>query len=38
MCAAKDANLELGKNYPEPIVDLKASRQRALDAFQEIKG
>jgi deoxyribodipyrimidine photo-lyase len=35
---AKDANLELGKNYPEPIVDLKASRQRALDAFQEIKG
>ncbi|WP_334029739.1 cryptochrome/photolyase family protein [Alteromonas sp. P256] len=35
---AKDANLELGKSYPEPIVDLKASRQRALDAFQEIKG
>tara|TARA_A200000159_G_scaffold163744_1_gene190975 strand:+ start:60624 stop:62027 length:1404 start_codon:yes stop_codon:yes gene_type:complete len=35
---AKDAKLELGKSYPEPIVDLKASRQRALDAFQEIKG
>jgi deoxyribodipyrimidine photo-lyase len=24
--------------YPEPIVDLKASRARALDAFQQIKG
>lgn len=35
---SKDANFELGKNYPKPIVDLKASRQRALDAFQEIKG
>ncbi|XOV80104.1 MAG: cryptochrome/photolyase family protein [Aestuariibacter sp.] len=28
----------LGTNYPEPIVDLKASRQRALDAFSSIKG
>ena len=35
---AKDANVALGKNYPKPIVDLKASRQRALDAFQQIKG
>ena len=34
---AKDAGLELGKTYPKPIVDLKKSRQRALDAFQEIK-
>ena len=34
---AKDAGIELGKDYPKPIVDLKASRQRALDAFQEIK-
>ena len=33
----KDAGIELGKHYPKPIVDLKASRQRALDAFQEIK-
>ena len=33
----KDANIELGKDYPKPIVDLKASRQRALDAFQQIK-
>ena len=28
----------LGKNYPKPIVDLKSSRLRALDAFSEIKG
>jgi len=34
---AKDAGLQLGKNYPNPIVDLKASRQRALDAFQALK-
>lgn len=36
--ALKKAGVELGKNYPEPLVDLKASRQRALDAFDEIKG
>ncbi|BFT30344.1 deoxyribodipyrimidine photo-lyase [Alteromonas sp. D210916BOD_24] len=34
---ANDAGIELGRTYPKPIVDLKASRQRALDAFQEIK-
>ena len=28
----------LGDNYPKPIVDLKASRQRALDAFAETRG
>lgn len=28
----KQAGIELGKTYPRPIVDLKASRQRALDA------
>ncbi len=33
----KEAGVELGRTYPKPIVDLKASRQRALDAFQEIK-
>jgi deoxyribodipyrimidine photo-lyase len=27
------ANVKLGEHYPQPIVDLKASRQRALDAF-----
>jgi len=31
------AGVSLGETYPEPIVDLKASRQRALDAFQQIK-
>lgn len=32
------AGVILGKNYPKPIVDLKASRQRALDAFADTKG
>ena len=32
------AGVTLGEEYPEPLVDLKASRQRALDAFDEIKG
>lgn len=32
------ANVTLGNDYPAPIVDLKASRQRALDAFAETKG
>ncbi|MEQ5807773.1 deoxyribodipyrimidine photo-lyase [Alteromonas sp. NFXS44] len=34
----KQAGIVLGEQYPEPLVDLKASRQRALDAFNEIKG
>ncbi len=29
--------ITLGKDYPKPIVDLKQSRQRALDAFQQMK-
>ncbi|MCC2616575.1 DNA photolyase family protein [Aestuariibacter halophilus] len=33
----RDANLTLGQDYPHPIVDLKASRQRALDAFAALK-
>ena len=28
-----EAGIELGKNYPAPIVDLPESRQRALDAY-----
>ncbi|SHH04436.1 deoxyribodipyrimidine photo-lyase [Marisediminitalea aggregata] len=32
------AGVVLGKNYPKPIADLKASRQRALDAYAETKG
>jgi len=30
------AGVLLGENYPEPIVDLKASRQRALAAFKSL--
>ncbi len=33
----ESANVELGRDYPEPIVDLKRSRQRALDAFAAIR-
>lgn len=33
----KEAGVELGKDYPEPIVDLKASRERALKAFETTK-
>lgn len=33
----EQAQVKLGENYPQPIVDLKMSRQRALDAFASIK-
>lgn len=33
----KGAGVELGGNYPQPIVDLKESRERALQAFQSTK-
>ena len=29
--------ITLGKDYPRPVVDLKASRQRALERYQTIK-
>jgi deoxyribodipyrimidine photo-lyase len=32
-----NADIKLGVNYPLPIVDLKASRLRALDAFKKAK-
>ena len=32
-----DAAVTLGKSYPNPIVDLKSSRQEALEAYQELK-
>lgn len=32
------AGVEMGRNYPHPVLDLKASRQRALDAYAQIKG
>ena len=31
------AGIELGKNYPNPIVDIKTSRERALRAFSSLK-
>ena len=31
------AGVELGKDYPEPIVDLKISRELALEAFATTK-
>ena len=31
------ANVQLGVDYPWPIVDLAETRQRALDAYQEIR-
>ena len=31
------AGVTLGDTYPQPIVDLKASRKDALDAFQSLK-
>ena len=27
----------LGKTYPNPVVDLKASRREALEAFEQVK-
>jgi len=34
----KEADIELGRDYSRPMVDLKASRQRALDAYAQVKG
>lgn len=33
----KACGVTLGQNYPKPLVDLKLSRQQALDAYSEIK-
>lgn len=32
------ADILLGTNYPKPVVDLKESRQRALGAYEKVKG
>ena len=32
------AGVRIGKDYPQPIVDLKTSRQAALAAYDKIKG
>ena len=29
--------IRLGKDYPEPVVDLKATRERALERYQVLK-
>ncbi len=34
----KDAGVELGKTYPYPIIEHRDGRERALEAFQSIKG
>lgn len=34
----REAGVVLGETYPEPFIDLKASRERALEAFQSIRG
>ena len=33
----EQANIKLGENYPNPIVDLKESREKALNAFDQIR-
>lgn len=33
----KLANIELGKTYPKPIVNLKTSREKALEAYNHVK-
>lgn len=33
----QEADVALGKTYPKPIVDLRLSRQRALDALSRLK-
>jgi deoxyribodipyrimidine photo-lyase len=33
----KKANITLGVNYPKPIVDIKKSREKALESFRRIK-
>ena len=32
-----NANVKLGDNYPNPIIDLTASRDRALNAYAHLK-
>lgn len=33
----QDSGIQLGKSYPNPVVDLKQSREAALQAFQVLK-
>lgn len=34
----READVELGRNYPHPVVDHGKARDRALAAFQELRG
>jgi deoxyribodipyrimidine photo-lyase len=34
----KSAGVEIGVTYPEPIIDHKAGRERALAAYARIRG
>ena len=36
--ALTTAGIVLGRDYPRPIVDLKESRDAALDAWRSLKG
>ncbi len=36
--ALSNAGIQLGEHYPHPLVDHRAARQRALDAYDDIKG
>jgi deoxyribodipyrimidine photo-lyase len=33
----REAGVRLGRDYPEPVVDLKLTREQALEAFQAVK-
>lgn len=33
----KDAQVQLGRDYPEPLVDHRQARQQALDAYQQVR-
>jgi len=35
--ALKEAGVELGKTYPEPIIDHKFARERALDGYKQTR-
>ena len=32
-----DAGIQMGRDYPAPLIDLKATRERALERYQSIK-
>jgi deoxyribodipyrimidine photo-lyase len=34
----KDAAVQLGRSYPQPVVDFRESRQAALDGYAQVRG